>query len=814
MDQLVNLIQYRSISLLVRPARVAVLIPEKDEYWKHVILQVFEWCSRVWGGAYFVIIPTDGKVIKDAFWRILEEYSPDNVAAFIPTFHDLELADPEKYNSIVSKNKEAFLKDNPEFGDKEFNDLILQHLNSSSRLEFGIEDSLQQQIKQRLAPFHHDNYIIQGYVSALASVPFPLTQLDNIVQQGGLKKVYVVDGIEDVECSLIFYSNWGLYKSDFEKMLTEKGVTINHIPKDVGLGELLGYSVNKQVDMTELKFRRQFRERSGNKDDSWYPEEDIAQLSPYQASLLKTGRYRTLDSHYWDEPVTLVAGNTVDDFCLYYSLSRIQDAVYWMPEIKVPEKGAKPDAGSLLSSTVAQAIMRKINYGHSKNTIVITSLSMSTDELENAKKQLPYLVYRNEAFGQGILIESSPWLIEKTTYRIIEENNYTSLYTEVFQNNKGVGNIPTPKPKNFGQVPPYDHRWITELNIEGYRPPQLHFLGKEIIDLRGLPNETRIAKTGICYQCPNIGYFGGDIDVTLVRPKINIVEPFAIFEKYFAEAGYIDIRLSDKGSFTQQTIEKFGSLDEIGTFLQKKSNRDFLSLFLIEKSTSDPKKGEIIYANKRAYVNFAAIEHLIGVKEETIELIDNFIQKGILYRGTMLHCSYCRQSDWYGLDELDQTFVCHRCKHKQTIQLKNWKEGKEPGWFYKLDEIIFKGLTNNMDIPLLTLFQLKKDTKASFLFVPELEFRKDPKSSLPELEVDLCCIKDGRIIIGECRKKPIDKDLIDKIITFSGALLKSPDELIFSTQSSKISDDIMAYVNSKIKIPFTFLTNSDLGSPI
>ena len=209
-------------------------------------------------------------------------------------------------------------------------------------------------------------------------------------------------------------------------------------------------------------------------------------------------------------------------------------------------------------------------------------------------------------------------------------------------------------------------------------------------------------------------------------------------------------------------------------------------------------------------MNFAAIEYLINSKEETIDLIDRFVRKGILYRGTMLHCSYCRQADWYGLEELDQTFVCHRCKNKQTIQLKNWKEGNEPEWFYKLDEIIFQGVVNNMDIPLLTLFRLKKDTKASFLFVPELEIRKDIKSSLPELEIDLCCIKDGRIIIGECRKTPIDKELIDKLNTFSNELLRYPDELIFSTQSSKISDEIMAYANSEIKIPFTFLTNSGL----
>ena len=70
-------IQYRNISLTVRPARAAILIDENDPYWKHVIIRLFEWCSRVWGGAYFLFIPTDGKEIKEIFWQILEKYSPD-----------------------------------------------------------------------------------------------------------------------------------------------------------------------------------------------------------------------------------------------------------------------------------------------------------------------------------------------------------------------------------------------------------------------------------------------------------------------------------------------------------------------------------------------------------------------------------------------------------------------------------------------------------------------------------------------------------------------------------------------------------------
>ena len=141
-----NAVSYRNISLLVRPARVAILIYEKDEYWKHIMLQVFEWCSRVWGGAYFLIVPTDGKEIKAPFWSILEEYSPDHVFSFLPTFQDLEYADPQKYTSIITQYKEDLIKKIPELSDKPFLVPVSPDITSNMRCEFEIDDELQQLI--------------------------------------------------------------------------------------------------------------------------------------------------------------------------------------------------------------------------------------------------------------------------------------------------------------------------------------------------------------------------------------------------------------------------------------------------------------------------------------------------------------------------------------------------------------------------------------------------------------------------------------------------------------------------------------------
>jgi hypothetical protein len=45
----------------VRPARVACLIYQDDDDWQESCLRIIEFFSSVWGGAYDIIVPTDGK---------------------------------------------------------------------------------------------------------------------------------------------------------------------------------------------------------------------------------------------------------------------------------------------------------------------------------------------------------------------------------------------------------------------------------------------------------------------------------------------------------------------------------------------------------------------------------------------------------------------------------------------------------------------------------------------------------------------------------------------------------------------------------
>jgi hypothetical protein len=287
-----------------------------------------------------------------------------------------------------------------------------------------------------------------------------------------------------------------------------------------------------------------------------------------------------------------------------------------------------------------------------------------------------------------------------------------------------------------------------------------------------------------------------------------------IFREYFREAGFTDICVSDKGNYTEETINKFGSLDEIGDFLNSGYNRSLLTLFLAQKSKNSLTEGEVGYVNQRAYIDYKAVQSVVGTPEAATKLIDSFISKGIFYRGIILQCPRCREADWFGLGEIDQFFVCKRCWNKDHIQFKNWKEGAEPKWFYKLDEVIYQGIKNNMHVPLLTLAYLKKKSKRSFLYLPEIELRKDPDAKKLDCEIDICCIQDGRILLGECKNPPITKMAIDRLSEFSGKLLRPPDRLVFASFSGQTSPDIQAYAKKTLAPGYIFLNESDLVGEI
>lgn len=72
-----NIVTRRIAGVSTRPLKLAFLIDENTP--KHQILKYFEYNSTIWGGFYNLLVPTDGKTLREDWWQSLISHSPDKV---------------------------------------------------------------------------------------------------------------------------------------------------------------------------------------------------------------------------------------------------------------------------------------------------------------------------------------------------------------------------------------------------------------------------------------------------------------------------------------------------------------------------------------------------------------------------------------------------------------------------------------------------------------------------------------------------------------------------------------------------------------
>lgn len=798
-------IEYKNIGASVRTPKVVTFISNKDPYWEHTVMRIIEWYTKIWGGAYNLIIPTDGKTIDERYWKILERYNPDYLRSYYYAYAELSTANPKRWEKDVKTITARLKKQHPDMSQETIDDFFKREFEMVEHHRFQISDELQQELKQRLSPFYFRDQVVKGGVSWKEKVMFPFTEIAKIVEHTNFRDLFCLDidnSHKDPNLKLLVYSVSGFATNEYIGELEKVGLSIKRLPDSYPTRNIVKDVINGGVDLRSMRLEKELSESLGSKtrkkSKEWTPDFDYLGQSPYALSMLRLGKYHKLDEHKdWEEPIVVVVGDTMEDFCYYYSLSRAHGDFYWIPKTYIDrfeqalakKQKAEKQLTELesLPYTIINELFSKTDYGHNEKKILLTSISLDKKELERLKdillkasisQAIPLEVAENQSFTDCMLLA-------------IEQDNYTNQQTQAFVDGEAVGKIETPKPKNFTYIDPREHRWITEITVDQYKLPKLHFLGHKVIQLSDA-HEMRISHDGISYFSPSLGYFGGEIDSILVKPKMRLIEPLEIFREYYQEAGYKKATLSDKGQLSKRALEKFGSLDRVGYFLSSDGNRNLIQKYLNGKPNHDKKTGEeVVHVNHRNYLNFQAIQASLKDKKATIQMIDELTVLGILHRGFIFHCEACLRSDWYSITDVKKTFVCTRCSHEQKYEHSHWKSPNEPSWYYKLDEVIREGFIQNMDIPLLTLFQLKRKSKESFLFAYELElWKENVENGKPDVEIDINCIVDGKIVVGESKKDSITKSDIKKHGSFVKSLQKYPDRVVFSTLNESWSDEI------------------------
>ena len=726
---------------------------------------------------------------------------------------DLQEAEPASYEAAAASWRKDWTFDlnfDEWFNDRQY------HTPVGS---FRIDDALDKELKNRLAPFHHGDHVVRETLIRNHKMRFPFTEVTDINRHAHrpITKLVVPKAVDDLDLRALILSQAGDLDATALEEFGKQSVSAVTLPASYRT-EAIVEAILRSAGPMDLKLTGAFAEAHQDVPEASSPDEDFIGHTPFQASMLHLARYYRLDIHRdYKEPITAIIGDTVEDFCLYYCLSRLHDGVLWLPKKwlddcdrrrinnrRLRRKGRPSrdySEAALVANTLVGLMYRLVEFGRGEKQIELRSMSLSANELKHSLAVMDRIHWggRGEIARQAKLMALAA-TSTKCVARVIEENNYMNQQEMVFIEGKSVGNVSTPKPKNFSLINPANHRWITSVQISGYIPPSLPFLGFQVAPT----HESRVAIDGIVYLCPGIAVFAGDIDANLTRPQLVMISFQEIMRQYFAEAG-LELRPSDKGNYLADTISRFGGLEPAAKFIANPKTRAILNLFLAKESDRDDRIVYLRPEGGRAFVSFAGVQSCVG--DDAAAIIDELVGKDILWRGMIFLCTQCQLSSWYDFADLTTEFTCRRCHYRQQFTKANWKSPDEPRWYYALVETVYQCYTHNSYLTILALDHLRRSSKFSFEYLPEMDVINFPGPGRNH-EIDILSMIDGRIAIGECKTEPLKPSHTNKYEALAKALTIAPGEIVFATSHEEVSPAFRQKLN--VIVGGSFLTGKDL----
>jgi hypothetical protein len=719
--------RFQTIIARARAHRVAVLVDINDPYWEASCVGVVQYLTKLWGGSLTVIVPTDGKTISEEFWAVLSAHDPDKILCYRTTGKDVKIAEPEKFKSYVDQWTAGNLQSTG-MTEEELRPQMEEHVSNSNTADFSISEELSLEIVRRLAPLHIDSAYTQdrtrqldiGYISRGASPSYPLTS--------------VLDVVPFADC---------------HKTVSQVICDAQDTPSELWIAASIGSNDPKQIaSLAKVGiFSKEFRNSQLSPYElitlGLHPGDTLRTPTPRALSMTALAYYRSSKALRHQLPTVVVVGDTVSDFCLFYALRWLQGRALWLP------KWFFRDSGGYNSrvTTAIRGAAEIAEFEHSQNLSLVT-FSLSNEEMKEAEAKAG-----SARFG-GWSVECKPLdvpLIQlqlQFPTRSCTAGSIGDISTRMFVEGELPGVFETPRPLKINPLNAQQHRWMVDVSFEDYLLPRHPAVASYVV-AEGNLLHARSGKDAVSYACPGVFVMGDDMDTNLVRPRLRMPTCEKVFEIIFRDCGY-ETQVSDKGAYASQVCDKFGGLDQVG-FSLRSSEGTLLRKYL---DTTEPPKGnheDGTYLNdKRRYLNFAAIAKILGSPEDAIRVIDSFVSRGVFYRGFIFQCRRCSDVAWFSISDISETFACRRCRTTQPYTKKSWRHPNEPAWFYKLDEIVYLTLLHNGDISLLTLDLLRRRSKESFLYCPELCIRPEGTKKA-FIEVDICCVMDGRLCIGEAK---------------------------------------------------------------
>ncbi|HVZ67195.1 MAG TPA: hypothetical protein VG917_02940, partial [Patescibacteria group bacterium] len=169
------------------------------------------------------------------------------------------------------------------------------------------------------------------------------------------------------------------------------------------------------------------------------------------------------------------------------------------------------------------------------------------------------------------------------------------------------------------------------------------------------------------------------------------------------------------------------------------------------------------------------------LKRDVVGALKTLTDSQIVLIGYEMKCPNCLNREWRALNEIDQMVTCRGCGYSYPFPPEN-------EIFYKLNSLVENGIRSRGVAPvILGLGTIFRDARHYFDFLPPVDIFKKGKHIT---DLDICCIIDGKFIIGEVKVKysllhPSDFETMTQL-----AKEIHPDKIVFCTMDRTIPQRI------------------------
>lgn len=776
--------RYHRVETSVRPARVACLIFDLDE-WVFPALRMIELFSRMWGGSGNVLFAYgEEHPIPESIWQALERFDPDRLGHYVPTRRGQQMAAPEAFETWLDNQAKKWASESDVTSyDEARKQLLDSNFLESPRTTWRPPQELIDEALTRLGPQDPEDPFDQAW-HADGTPGHEILDMTNVREIEG-SRVFSLRALEiDPRIDLMLQSRIGGLSPSYEKTLIDDlSVEIRtfNASKD-NLEEVLDIAWAKDP-ADQLRRNQAFREAVGEEAGAGpgWTADDLAN-SPFRLTERGLGHYVVGRPWRRDLPYIVVSGDAAQDYALAMLLSRMYQNAIWVPLDFATAAGELPERVRVHLARHLDGVSG-YGQGHAQE-ILLTSLSVDLEDLANAWEPVWAHGVSGSLAGRIKTKESLEIKLRKPI-RLYDPDQLLRQRWEPFVEGELAGALDTPPPSAITERNSMNFTWHIDVSIDDSRYPPRAALNHLMAKTGPTDHAAiRASSDGASYfsREPFFIPAGATVSQSTWRPRLRIPPVIHLFEALLERKGMRSV-VSQAGRYSSGAIELWGGLKLLAGDLRDAERLALLEAFR-KKSASGVDPGVYISTLKRRFLSIWDVRRATDLSTVAArELLDDYVRRGIVSRGLCLKCSRCNYASWYPDESVTPRFVCARCRHEQLLEQAAWlKPVGEPLPFYQLDEMALQALEQDARVPVLALDQYASEMRG-FLFAPEMDvFQADNRVA----EVDIWVIGEAAIVIGEAKStdnlgssEAEEKRAIDRLMNVAVAV--TAHEVCFAT---------------------------------